>query len=206
MGPKKRSKEFQKRYRRYEILFYVFVAAFFLAAVAEFFFFKESGRILWGKTEPLSLFYRLFPLEALFFLVTFLLGVTVYSTAFSLVSVSARGFFSAYILSSAFHFESAADAFLFLLVLLYLLASSCLYACYSAFAGSVSLRLFSDGFTGDPIREEERIFGGTLFCSTLFQNRVNLRFLSSYVLIFLAFFLISAISTLLYAFLRSLFF
>lgn len=206
MEPKRRWKNLKKRYRRYEVLFYVFFAAFFLAAALELIFFRGEGRILWQKTETLSVFYRLFPLDAFFLLGTFLLGITVYSAAFSFVSLAARGFFSAYILSSAFFFDSAADVFLFFLTLFYLLLSTWLYTSYSAFAGSVSLRLFSDKLTGNSIREEERMFGGTLFYSTLFQNRVNLRFLSSYILIFFAYFVVSAAITLLYAFLRSLFF
>lgn len=206
MGLKRRTKDFKNRYRRYEIMYYVFGGAFLLAAAAEMIFFGEEGRVLWGKTDTLPLFYRLFPAEAVLFLLAFLLGITVYSAAFSFISCACRGFFSGYVLSSVFFFDSATDVFLFLLTLFYLLFSTWLYVCYSAFAGSVSLRLFSDGLTGEAIREEERMFGGTLFQSTLFQNRVNLRFLSSYVLIFLAVFLFCAGDTLLYAFLRSLFF
>jgi len=206
MEPKQRWKKLKKRYRRYEVLFYVFFGAFLLAAALELIFFSGHGKILWQKTEPLSVFYRLFPLEASFLTGTFLLGITVYSAAFSFVSCAARGFFSAYILSSAFFFDSAADVFLFLLTLFYLLLSTWIYTSYSAFAGSVSLRLFSDKFAGNSIDEEEKMFGGTLFYSTLFQNRVNLRFLSSYILIFLAYFIVCASVILLYAFLRSLFF
>ncbi|MBR4288760.1 MAG: hypothetical protein IKT50_04925 [Clostridia bacterium] len=206
METKQRWKNIKKRYRRYETLFYVFLGVFFLAVALELFLFGEEGRILWQKTQTFPVFYRLFSLEAVLFLGTFLLGITVYSAAFSFVSLAARGFFSAYILSSAFFFESAVDVFLFLLVLFYLLLTAWLYASYSAFAGSVSLRLFSDKCTGNSIGEEEKMFGGTLFYSTLFQNRVNLRFLSSYILIFLAYFIAVAAFTLLYAFLRSLFF
>lgn len=206
MGLKRRTKNFKKRYRRFEVLYFVLGGVFLLSAALEMLLFGEEGRVVLEKTEALPLFFRLFPLEGICYLASFLLGVTVYSVAFSFVGCVARGFFSGYVLSSLLHFSSASDVFLFLLSLTYLLISAWIFVSYASFAGSVSLRLFSDGLTGSALREEERMFGGTLFCSTLFQNRVNLRFLSSYVLIFFGFFAGSAAFTLLYAFLRSLFF
>ena len=206
MDRRMKKEKMKRRYGRYGILFTVFLSVFFLSAAAEILFFHEGGKIVWGKTELLPLFVRLSSWEAVFYLLTFLLGVTVYSAAFSVFSAILRGFFSGYLIALCFFFEKASDVFLFLLVALYLLGSTWLFSAYSAFAGSVSFRLFSDGMTGRFLREEERMFGGTLFCSTLFQNRINLRFLSSYVLIFLAFFLSSTVFILFYACLRSLFF
>lgn len=52
-----------------------------------------------------------------------------------------------------------------------------------AFSCAVSLRTFSPRTDG---AESERMFGGTLFCAPYFENSINLRFLSSYLLCFFA--------------------
>ena len=103
----------------------------------------------------------------------------------------------------AFHQKGA--ILLFFLFLLYFSATASLFSAYSSFCTLVALRLFTDEEAKNLREEEGRMFGGSLFNSTFFRNTVNLRFLSVYVLFFLAALLFCAGLCFLFVFFRSLF-
>lgn len=194
---------YRQRYGRYRRFFFISMALFFLFSLLEIIYYGAGGRIC--SPAPVN-WKTLFPVhftsEVSFYLIAFLLGITVYAPAFQFVSISLRGVFSAYLLSCiAAVLDQKGNVFLFVLVLFYVLASTCMFCAYSSFCSMVSLRLFSDGTLKNYRAEEKRIFGGTLFNSSLFCNTVNLRFLSVYVLFFFCALVLEALMALVYSFL-----
>ena len=199
------SKRMLRRYGRYHLFFYLALLLFLATLV--------SGWILWERNlfsvelsgvDGNRLFASVFSRGVTFYLLCFLCGVTLYAPAFLVVSSLIRGLSAGAILAGLFTAVGFGGLGVFFLTLLQLLFSALLFFTYSAFCTSVSLRLFTDRPLS-PKREEERMFGGSLFSSEYFQNTVNLRFLSMYLLLFLAALLLAALTAFSYSFLRGLF-
>ncbi len=196
----------KKKFKRYRLFFWIGMALFWCGAVLEGIFFGSGGK--GAHTGPVffsDFLPRLFTVETLCYLATFLLGITVYAPCFQLVSLWFRGCFSAYVAVALFlGAEGKSGVLLCFLSIFYLLLSAHLFCAYASFCTQVSLRLFSDPL-GEQFRtEEETLFGGTLFNATLFRRSVNFRFLFSYTLFFLLSLALLFVLTLIYACLRSL--
>ena len=204
MKKKRKKRNFGIRYRRYQILFAVLFGTFFLSFLLEWFLWGSGN---WQSSEMregiLSLLLPLFLYEGAVYLVTFLSGITVYAPAAAVFVSAGRGMLSSFVLASLFPAESGRDYGLAVLFLFFSVASAWLYSGYSGFCASVSLRLFWDGIRKDP-REEEKMFGGVMFNSSLFCNTVNFRFLFSYCTVFFSALALEFFLLFLYALLRSL--
>ncbi len=201
-----KSRSYGKKFKRYRIFFYCSLAVFVLSAVLEAVFLGDGGfRFETTGILVQEYFLTLLSMELGFYLLVFLLGVTVYAPFYGFFSSVVRGGFGGFFLSACFHSAKDGKGILLLLIsILYILLSSWLFCGYSSFCCMVALRLYSDGIVKSQGEEEERLFGGTLFNSVLFCNTVNLRFLSSYTLFFLAALLFMGILTFFYAFLRGI--
>ncbi len=199
-------KGFGKKFRRYQVFFFLSFFLFLASALAEIVLYGSGGvKVLGFQVRTVPFFQPLLTAEAVLHLVSYLLGITVYAPAFSIFASLIRGGISGYIFSCLFaSLGGSQSVFLLILCTLYLLSSAWLFCAYSNFCTMVSLRLYTDGILKNVKKEEERLFGGTLFNSTLFCNTVNLRFLCTYTLLFLASLFSCAALVLLYAFFRSL--
>ncbi len=200
---KNRLAQFRLRYGRYRILSAILLVLFVLSAVLAVFFSAFPPALI--TLHPVSFSSFLMPLlwsEATFFLLVFLLGVTIYAPACALAAAILRGAWAGGAIRLFLPLETVRETFLLLTLLLYLIASFWIYAGYAAFCGSVSLRLFSDNSLAAPASQTKKMFGGSLFYSSYFCGAINLRFLSSYCLVFLAALTLSFFCTLLYALLR----
>ncbi|MBR3837493.1 MAG: hypothetical protein IKJ74_05025 [Clostridia bacterium] len=175
---------YRARYGRYRIFFFLSVIAVVLFLLGEIWLYGAGGRsaqlqaVSWQ-----SQFRRLFTLEAVGYLVTFLCGITIYAPFVQFLACGVRGVFYGYLISCLVPSFSEGGLPVFILFVLYALFSVCLYCSYASFCTQVSLRIYTDPKPRG--REEERIFGGTLFRAALFSDTVNLRFLFTYVLLFL---------------------
>lgn len=205
MIPKYNKAIFREKFRRYRIFFFVCAFLFVLAFVLECVFYGAGGfSALGGKISLESFFSRLAVGEGLFYLALFFFGLTIYAPFFSLLTSFFRGALSGFCLSSVYlGAEGKERVLLLIFTFLYLAASAWLFMGYGSFCAVCALRLYSP--SGERHGEEEkRMFGGTLFRSALFCNAVNLRFLFSYFLFFLAAVFFSVLLSFLYSFLRVL--
>ncbi len=198
---------YRARYGRYHRFFFLSMALFVAALLTEAVFYGAGGRaVVLESVDWKNLFSAHFTGEALLYLAAFFLGITVYAPAFQFLSLLLRGLFSSYLLCSiAASFDQRGSVPLFVLVLCYVLFSTSVFCGYASFCSMVSLRLFSDGTLKSYRAEEKRMFGGTLFNSSLFCNTVNFRFLSIYTLLFVCAFLFAGAMSFCYSFLCSLF-
>ena len=204
MKKRRKRREFGIRYRRYQYLFALFFGIFLISFLLEWFLWGSGNFRLSELREGLvSLLFPLFLYEGSLYLFTFLAGVTVYAPAVGILFSAARGLFSAFALASLFPAESGTSYAIGALLFCLSLCSAWLYSGYSGFCASVSLRLFWDGIRKDP-REEEKMFGGVMFNSSLFCNTVNFRFLFSYCTVFFSGLALEFFLLFLYALLRSL--
>ena len=189
------------KFRRYRILFFVCFSIFFVSWILELIFFGAASRqvALTGASFG-ALFFLPAAWEGGWYLLSYLLGVTVYAPAFAAVSCALRGFFSGYVFSCLAHSLSGRQsAFAFFFCSAYLFVSAFLFCVWSAFSTDVALRLFTDR-PAHPSSGERRMIGGTLFNSTFFADTINLRFLFSYTVLFLAAVLCSLALLALYVF------
>lgn len=196
----------QKKFKRYRLFFWIGMVIFWCGALLEGIFFGSGGTD--AHTGPIffsDFLPRLFTVETVCYLLTYLLGITVYAPCFQLVSLCLRGGFSAYVAVALFGgAEGKSGVLLCFLSVFYLFLSAHLFCAYASFCTQVSLRLFSDPLREQFRTEEEALFGGTLFNSTLFRRTVNFRFLCSYTLFFLLVLALLFVLILIYACLRSL--
>ncbi len=203
MIPKYNKALFREKFRRYRIFFLVSAVLFLSALVLECVFYGAGGfSALGGKISFEPFFLRLAVGEGLCYLFLFFLGLTIYAPFFALLASFFRGALSGFCLSSVFlGAEGKTRILLLIFTFLYVLASAWLFMGYGSFCSVCAFRLYSSKENG---REEKQMFGGTLFRSALFCNTVNLRFLFSYFLFFLASGFFSTLLAFLYSFLRSL--
>ncbi len=196
---------FRQKFRRYRIFFLVCAALFIFALILESTLYGSGGFTAFGgKISFEGFFTRLALGEMLIYLMIFFLGLTIYAPFFAFLISFLRGAFSGFCLSCVFSgIEHRGAVLLFLFTFFYVLSSAWLFMGYASFCASCALRLYSSSAESSQ-KEEKRMFGGTLFQSTLFCGTVNLRFLFSYFLIFLASLFFCALLALLYAYLRSL--
>jgi len=193
---------YRARYGRYRIFFFLSVITVVLFLLGEIWLYGAGGRFaqLQGVSWQ-SHFRRLFTMEAVGYLITFLCGITVYAPFVQFLACGIRGVFYGYLISSLTSSFSAGALPVLILFLIYALFSVCLYASYASFCTQVALRIYTDPRPKG--REEDRIFGGTLFRAALFSETVNLRFLFTYVLLFLCALFSSLGGVFLFSFLRS---
>lgn len=202
---KRRPKAEYRRYRRYSVFFFCGWLCALCGAIFEFCFFSAPAAQL-GTPVLGDFFLSVFGIDAVNFLLLFFFGVTVYAPFFHFALSLIRGFSTAFTLQSLiFSLGEKGSVSTLILFSLYSVLSAILLFAYSSFCTIVSLRIFTDGITWSLKREENRVFGGTLFNSTLFCNTINLRFLFSYTLFFLASLCTSASFTLVYTFLLTRF-
>lgn len=197
---------FREKFRRYRIFFALSALLFLAALVGEAVLYGAGGYdYLGGSVIFRDFLTKLVTGETLLYLAVFFLGVTVYAPFFGFLTAALRGALSGFCLSLVFSSAKEEGGVLLLIfTFLYLVGSAWLFMGYSSFCTTVALRLYSDSAAGSVRGEEKRQFGGTLFCSDLFCNTINLRFLFSYFLFFLAAIFFSLLLALLYAFLRTL--
>lgn len=178
----------RQRYGRYRLFFFLSFSLFLLSLVGEMFLFGAGGYALGegGEVSFSPLFVTLFTGEAIFYLISFLLGITVYAPVVLFLFSLLRGVFSGFVLSTLAASFPQSGLFPFLLSLFYCLFSTHVFCGYSSFCTMVCLRLFTDQPLASYRAEEKRMFGGSLFNSTFFANTVNFRFLFSYTLLFFA--------------------
>jgi len=197
---------FGKKFRRYKIFCLLSYGVFFLSVILEMILYGSGGE--GALLLPISwreVFVPIATGEALLYLLTFLLGVTVYAPALAFLSSALRGMLCGYVVSCVFSSLSGKESVLLLLLVgVYFLVSASLSCCYASFCAMVSLRIYTDGILRNVKKEEKRMFGGTLFNSTFFCNTINLRFLSAYTILYLAVFLISIVICFAFAHLRSM--
>ena len=173
------------KFRRYRRLFFIYALLWVSALVVEMAVFGTGNRRVIASGSAFSdLFFLPAAWEGGWYLLSYLLGVTVYAPAFGAVSSILRGFCCGFVLRCLFQsLAGRASVILFFVCALYFLLSSALFLAYGAFCACVSLRQFTDR-TLKVQDEEKRLFGGTLFNSTFFAETINLRFLSTYTLLF----------------------
>ena len=175
----------KRKFARYRLFFALSFAVFLAVAASEMIWFGAGVRAVPQTGEAfLPSFARLAAAEGILYLVTFLAGVTVYAPAWQLTAAALRGFAAGFVLSSLLPL-SEGGFFVFFTTALYLLFSGVWFFAYASFCTAVSLRIFSS-HAERSAGGEERLFGGTLFYSELFCGSVNLRFLFTYTLFFLA--------------------
>ena len=195
---------YREKFRRYRILYWILAIVFFASLAGEMFWFGDLDYCYTARRVSFSAFFSdLFAGEALLFLAVFLFGVTLYAPVFGFVGTAARGAFSGFCLSVLCgDLQSGKRVWILILSALYLFLSAWLSLAYTAFCTSTALQLFSD-----PAKNgggERRMYGGTLFYSSFSRGSVNLRFLASYCLFFLAAVFLSFLLILVFAALRSL--
>jgi len=194
-----------KRYGRFQCYCLTYFSLYLIAALVGCLVFGSYGTQFGGTdTGVRQIFVSLLTGETILFFLTFLLGITVYAPAFGGLSSFSRGVLGGFVAAFLLPPLEIRGWVVFLLYFAYQLASSWLYAGYAAFCSVVAMRLFTDGTVKTGREEEGRIFGGTLFNSRLFCNTVNLRFLSTYCLVFFSSLLFLFFLTSMYALLRSL--
>lgn len=197
---------FRRRYHRYRLFFGLAYAVFLLSFLLSAIFFRRAGATFSGENYAIrETFLRLFSTELILATVLFLTGVTLYAPAVLFLGGIARGVMSGYVLAG-FELVSAKNVFTAAFCALYFLLGAALFLAYASFCAAVSVRIFSEGTLADPRREEERMFGGTLFFSSLFCRTINMRFLFSYTLVFLCAGIFWCLLTLSYSAGLSLFF
>ncbi len=198
--------KYRKKFHRYYRFFFLSGAVFLLFLILELFCYGSGGyQMTGGEIAFERLFSNLFFGEGIWFLATYLLGITVYAPAFQLMSAALRGALSGFLLSSLIgELREGSGFVLFFLVLVYCLVSTQLFCCYASFCTTVSLRLFTDATLKRYPAVESRMFGGTLFHSQPFCNTVNLRFLFSYSMMLFLSLLLSSLLIASYSFFCSL--
>ena len=192
---------FREKFRRYRLFFFLFAAVFFAAFVAELFLY---GNFNYGYKQSsvdfFPFFSELFAGEILMLLALFLFGVTLYAPAFGFLCAAMRGAFCLSVLYAGLNEKSS--FLLFLLTAFYLLLSAWLFLSYASFCTTTALQIYS---VPKKLREgEKQAFGGSLFYSSFFRGSVNLRFLSSYLLLLLSAVFCSFLMTLSFAAMRSI--
>ena len=190
----------RKKFARYRTWFGITAALFLLAAALEMIFLGSNVRAA-AKPDlsPARHLVVLFTGEALWHLLPFLTGITVYAPALSLLTAAARGLFTGFILSGHLPTADGREWWILAVTALYLSLSALLYLAYFAFCTSVSAAAFS----APPAAGEGEMFGGTLFFSRLTARSVNLRFLGSYLFAFAAALAVQAGLAALYALARA---
>ena len=174
------------KFRRYRIVFCTYALLFFGAWILEMTVFGAQNRTVATQGAAFSrLFFLPAALEGGWYLLSYLIGVTVYAPVFGALSSILRGFCCGFVVKCLFSsLSDRASVYLFLCCLLYFILSAGLALAYGAFCSCVALRQFTDR-TVKIEDEEKRLFGGTLFNSTFFAETINLRFLFTYTLFFL---------------------
>ena len=188
---------FARRFARYRALFFTGLSLFFVFFLLSRHFVEIPRAVFLSDEAFLPVFFRLLWRTAPFLLTVFLLGLTIYAPACGILFSSGLGFFGGFVFFSFVKSGPWQKSVLFLTALLLF---AWLFLSYASFCTLVSLRLFTDPSAGDLRSEEERVFGGTLFHSVLFQNTVNLRFLFTYTLFFFTALLLLAALAALYAY------
>ena len=176
----------RKKFARYRLFFALALGVFLTALALEMILYGAGVQAVFqGKVAFMTVFAGLATKEGVLYLVTLLLGVTVYAPAASFLAAALRGAGAGFVLSSFLPLSGGRAAFAFLLTALYLLVSALWYFAYASFCTCVSLKVFS-AHAEKCAGGEERLFGGSLFYAEIFCGSVNLRFLFTYTLFFLA--------------------
>ncbi len=176
---------FAARFGKFRTVFVVGFSLLLASCLVTAFLFRAPAAVLSGSVSFWPLFRTLLTRNMLMFTLIFLLGVTVYAPVLQIVVLLLQGFFGGFTFSSlASALGSKGSVSAFFLYLLYFLLTAWLTLSYTSFCTLVSLRIYTDGIRWNLRAEEERVFGGTLFNSTLFCNTLNLRFLFSYSFFF----------------------
>jgi len=196
---------YREKFRRYRIVFFIFLLAFAVSFVGELFLFGNMEYAYQaGKVEFFNFFSDVFTVEALALLALFLFGVTLYAPVFGFAFSVGRGAFTAFCLAVMVSgLGGSKGIWLFILCFLYLILSAWLFLAYAAFCSTTAIRIFSDPTKRK--RGENAMFGGSLFYSSFFQGSINLRFLFSYILLMLGAVGCSLVLTLAFSALRSIF-
>lgn len=197
---------FREKFRRYRIFFALSALLFLAVFIGEIALYGDLGyRFLGGAVEFHTFLADLLTGELFLFLAVFLFGITLYAPFFGFLCAALRGALSGFCLSLVFSSaKEGGGIWLLILTFFYLALSAWLFLGYSSFCTVTALRLYSDPLKKNAGGEEKRMFGGTLFNSKLFCNSVNLRFLFSYFLFFLAAIFFTFLLALGYAALRTL--
>lgn len=178
---------YREKFRRYRLFFLLTAIVFLCALIAEMLWGGDFGLIFEKqKTQFSAFFSNLFTREMTSILILFLFGVTVYAPVFGFLYAAARGVFSGFCISVLLSaFEGKRDLWLLTVTALYLLLSAWLSLSYSTFCITTALQMYAKPSVTQRSGNFQ-MYGGTLFYSSLSGGRVNLRFLSSYCLFFLA--------------------
>ena len=190
----------RKKFARYRAWFGATAVLFLLTAALEMVFLGADVRAAARPAlSPARHLVALFTGEALWYLLPFLTGVTVYAPALSLLAAAARGLSAGAVLSAHLPAGTGREGAILALTALYLGISTIVYLAYFAFCTSVSAAAFS----APPAGGEGEMFGGTLFFSRLTARSVNLRFFGSYLFAFAASLVVQAGLSALYAVARA---
>lgn len=196
--------KYREKFRRYRMFHSISLLLFAIGFLGEFFLYGSAGfSLLLTPSDTLNLFLPLFCAEGLLYLLIFFFGLTLYSPFFTFLFSLFRGALSAFCLAATYTArEEKGGILLFAFTLFYIFSSAYLFLGYSTFCTVASLHIYSPK---DEKGKGKREFGGTLFRSTYFCGKLNLRFLSTYCLLFFAAFFFASLLAFFYAYLRFLF-
>ncbi len=198
------AKRYRDKFYRYRLFFLFSFALFLLGFLLEIFLYGSFGYQIFPEEIVLSDFFlSLFCAEGLLYLLIFFFGITVYAPFFGFFFSFMRGVLSGFCLASSYAFMNEKGGFLILFfTFFYLLSSGWLFLGYATFCTTSALYIYSP--KKETGKEKMRQFGGSLFRSSYFYGTINLRFLFTYFLFFLAAFFFAGSLSFVYALFRSL--
>ncbi len=197
------SEKYRQKFQRYRIFFLFSAILFFGGLIFEILLYGSAGFHLFpGKITLSEFFLPLLCAEGILYLLIFFFGLTLYAPFFGFFFSFSRGVLSGFCMASSYGgIGEKGGVILFFLTVLYILSSAWLFLGYSTFCTTAALHIYSPS---EEKKKEGKMkqFGGSLFRSGYFCGRINLRFLSTYCLLFLVALLFAAVLTFFYAYLR----